>query len=140
MPVGVVDVCGAVVADDPGVVDQDVDPAVIGVDLPDPVVDFNGAGHVEGAGLDDHTVLVGQLGGQLGAGGLVDLADHHRGALGGEAVCHGPAESLPGAGDQDGLAGVAVHGCLPAVAVSPRSGGGRRGGATSGRSGGGWRG
>jgi hypothetical protein len=63
--------------------------------------------------LRDPTVLVGELGGQFRAGGLVDLADHHCGAFGGEAVRHRAAEALPGAGDQDGLPRVAVHTFLP---------------------------
>ena len=60
--------------------------AVVDVDLPDPVIDVLGAGDVERASLGGNAVLVGELGGELVTGGLVDLADHHRGPLLGEAV------------------------------------------------------
>src|SRR5436309_118016 len=80
---------------------------VVGVDPPDPVVDLSRDGDVDGPRDGGYVVLSGELGREFTAGGLIDLADHDRGALGGEAVRHGLAEALPGAGHEDDLSDVA---------------------------------
>ena len=68
---------------DAGVVDHDVGHPVLGAHLLGEPFDGVGVGDVEGVGVRDATARGDLRGGVLDAG-LVDVADHHLGALAGE--------------------------------------------------------
>lgn len=109
VPVSVVHVGRAVVADDPGIVDQDIDSAPVGEDLPDPVVHFSGAAHVELSSLGYDPMFVSQFRSELCACGSVDLADCYRGAFSRKAVSHRISQPPSCPRDDDSLSDIAIH-------------------------------
>src|SRR5205823_6609795 len=107
VPVGVGDVLDPVVADDAGVVDQDVETAEVVGDPGDPGVDLGGVGHVDRVGAEFGVVSDCRSG--LGEGFAVDVGQRDGGAFGGEPGGHGETQALRATGDGDDASVVAIH-------------------------------
>src|SRR5699024_3484547 len=99
-PLLAVAVLDRVVDGAPGVVQQDLDPADLLVDLGDDLLDHRLVGDVEVAVGDLHPGLCGKVLRGLLAGRVVDVGEHDRGAVLGEAAGHREAEALRAAGDE----------------------------------------
>src|SRR5699024_5699608 len=103
-----------------GVVQQDLDAADLVVDLGDHLLDQRLVGDVEVPVGDGHAGGGGELLGRGAPGLVVDVGQHDRRAVLGEAAGHRQAEALGAAGDQRGAAGeieeggdAGSHGCRP---------------------------
>src|SRR5580693_9428476 len=84
---------------DPGVVDQDVQPAQVGSGLVHHLPDGGGIGQVR---ADDRVPLAGQAGQHLeGQRGRIAVMHRHPVALAGERLRHRPADAPRRPGDQD---------------------------------------
>src|SRR5262249_42204629 len=96
------------VADDAGVVDEDVDPAEPLGDLVDHAVDLGARGDVGGdgdAGAAVGAELVGQAPGGIG----VEVVDDDRRAVAGELPADGAADATGGPGDDSDAVDERVH-------------------------------